>query len=58
MHQLIEKYRFKIYSIAYFECYSAGWQNSSHIGNALIQREGIWCEDARLVFKVERLICN
>jgi hypothetical protein len=58
LHQLIGKYLFNIYSNAFFECYLAGWQNSSHIGNALIQREGIWCEDAQLVFKVERWICN
>ena len=32
----------------------AYWQNCGDMGNALIRERGIWCEDARLVFKVER----
>ena len=32
----------------------AYWQNCRGMGNALIRERGIWCEDARLVLKVER----
>ena len=34
----------------------AFWQNCRGMGNALTRERGIWCEDARLVLKVERLI--
>ena len=59
IYSIIEKteiYRFKSYSLPGFDCFFAYWQNCRGMGNALIRERGIWCEDARLVLKVERLI--
>ena len=51
-----EIYRFKSYSLCGFGCFFAFWQNCRGMGNALTRERGIWCEDARVVLKVERLI--